>query len=125
MKKVYKIALHVAAFRSILCPPTRTHNMTINLKSIKTVSEYIAKGGLQIGALLESPVKETEKALAFPTVKHNRCANPYETQAWLPKSQLVEIENDFYTNNAPEKMYLCPTWLYAKNFRNGESLASA
>lgn len=98
--------------------------MKTDLKSIKTVSQYLAAGGLAIGALLESPVKETEKALAFQTVKHNRCANAYETQAWLPKSQLVEIENDFYTNDAPAKMYLCPSWLYSKNFSHGESMAS-
>ena len=109
----------------LFSPRQQEHTMKTDLKSIKTVSQYLAAGGLAIGALLEAPVKETEKALAFSTVKHNRCANPYETQAWLPKSQLVEVENDFYTNNAPEKMYLCPTWLYAKNFCNGESLASA
>lgn len=28
MKKVYETALHVAAFRSILSPPTQTHIMT-------------------------------------------------------------------------------------------------
>ena len=109
----------------LFSPRQQEHTMKTDLKSIKTVSQYLAAGGLAIGALLEAPVKETEKALAFSTVKHNRCANPYETQAWLPKSQLIEVENDFYTNDAPSKMYLCPTWLYAKNFCNGESLASA
>lgn len=91
-----------------------------NIKSIKTVSEYLALGGMAIGMLLESPVKESEKALAFKAVKFNACGNPYNGIAWLPKSQLVEVENDFYTNQAPAKMHICPTWLYARNFAGGE-----
>jgi hypothetical protein len=88
--------------------------MKIEIKNIKTASQYIALGGLAVGMLLENPAKETEKALAFDCVKHNSYGNPYNGVAWLPKSQLVEVENDFYTNDAPAKMYICPTWLYKK-----------
>ena len=83
--------------------------------NIKKVSEYLALGGLAIGMILESPVRETEKALGFTAVKFNSYGNPYNGVAWLPKSQLKLIENDHYTNG-PAVMFLCPTWLYSKNF---------
>jgi hypothetical protein len=87
---------------------TTTHN-------IKKVSEYLALGGLTIGMLLETPVGETEKAFGFTAVKFNSYGNPYNGVAWLPKSQLKLVENDHYTNG-PKTMFLCPTWLYSKNF---------
>jgi len=93
-----------------------------NIKSIKTVSQYFAIGGMAVGMLLESPVKETEKALAFKTVRHNSYGNAYQSLTWLPKSQLVELENDFYTQEAPAKFLLCPMWLYSKSFYNGETI---
>lgn len=71
--------------------------------------------------LLESPAKETEKAIAFPCVKFNSYGNPYNGLAWLPKSQLTKVENDFYTTG-PKEMFLCPGWLYSKNFSGGEIL---
>lgn len=71
--------------------------------------------------LLESPSKETEKALAFPCVKFNSYGNAYNGLAWLPKSQLTKVQNDFYTNGDKE-MFLCPEWLYSKNFSGGEVL---
>jgi hypothetical protein len=87
------------------------------------VSEYINAGGMSLGLfLMESPAKETEKALAFSAVKMNACANPYQGLAWLPKSQLEVVENDFYTDRLGEKMYLVPGWLYRKNFYHGESI---
>jgi hypothetical protein len=91
--------------------------------AIKTVSQYLNEGGMSLGFyLMESPAKETEKAIAFPCVKFNSCGNPYNTIAWLPKSQLTKIENDFYTKGEKE-MHLCPGWLYSKNFSGGEVLA--
>ncbi len=83
--------------------------------TIKTVSEYLALGGLALGMLLESPTKETEKAMAFPATKFNSHGNPYQGTCWLPKSQLVKIANDFYTTG-PAEMFICPTWLYEKSF---------
>ena len=94
----------------------------MQLKSIKTVSQYFAAGGLAVGMLMESPIKETEKALAFKAVRHNSYGNAYQGVAWLPKSQLAAIENDHYTQDAPSTFYVCPTWLYQKSFLNGETL---
>jgi len=90
--------------------------------TFKTVSEYIAAGSLATGMfLLESPVAETEKAVAFEAVKFNSYGNPYAGKAWLPKSQLTKVENDFYTNG-PKEMFICPGWLYSKNFQGGETI---
>lgn len=95
--------------------------MTIKqLKKISKVSEYIALGGMDSGAyLLENPAKETGKAIAFPGVKYNSFGNPYNGFIWFPKSQLVEVENDYYTNGS-ETMHLCPAWLYRENPTVGE-----
>jgi hypothetical protein len=81
------------------------------------VSEYIAAGAMQTDWFLieELPQGETEKALAFSAIKFNSYGNPYLGKAWVPKSQILELVNDFYTNDAPEKMFLCPGWLYRKN----------
>lgn len=91
------------------------------MKNIKTVSEWLAAGGMEIAYLLESPIKETEKAVGFPGVKFNSYANPYNAVIWLPKSQLVKIKNDFYTDG-PSEMFLCPPWLYRKNPTLDESV---
>jgi len=86
--------------------------------AITAVSEYFAQGGMSSGFfLLESPVKETEKAMSFSAVKFNSYGNPYNGSAWVPKSKLQEVKNDFYTTG-PDKMYLCPEWLYRQNFSN-------
>ena len=93
-----------------------------NRPAIKTVSQYLNEGGMSLNLfLLESPAKQTEKAIAFPCVKFNSCGNPYNSLAWLPKSQLTKVENDFYTTG-PKEMFLCPGWLYYKNFSGGEIL---
>ena len=88
-----------------------------------TVSEYIAAGALKVGYVIESPVRETEKALGFSGVKYNSYGNAYNAVIWLPKSQLQKLKNDFYTNNAPSVMWFCPAWLYAKNPTLGETAA--
>lgn len=89
--------------------------MKSQIKSIKTVSEYLALGGLSLGMLVESPVKETEKALGFNATKFNSYGNPYVGTAWLPKSQLIKVENDFYATG-PIEMWICPAWIYEKSF---------
>ena len=99
-----------------------THMTNTNRTAIKTVSQYLNEGGMSLNlVLLESPSKETEKALAFPCVKFNSNGNAYNGLAWLPKSQLTKVENDFYTNGE-KTMFLCPEWLYSKNFSGGEVL---
>lgn len=94
-------------------------NATAKLRFTK-VSEYIAAGALSIGCVLESPIRETKKALGFQGVKFNSYGNPYNAVIWLPKSQLQKLVNDFYTNDAPEIMWFCPAWLYAQNPTLGE-----
>lgn len=84
------------------------------------VSEYIAAGAMEVGFVLESPTRETEKALGFKGVKFSSYGNAYNAVIWLPKSQLQKLENDFYTNDAPAVMWFCPSWLYAKNPTLGE-----
>ena len=42
MKKVYEIALHAIAFRSILSPPTRTHIMN-QLLQIANIASHLIK----------------------------------------------------------------------------------
>ena len=91
--------------------------------TFNTVSEYIAAGALKVGYVIESPVRETEKALGFSGVKYNSYGNAYDAVIWLPKSQLQKLKNDFYTNNAPSVMWFCPAWLYAKNPTLGETAA--
>lgn len=79
-----------------------------------TVTEYINAGAMHTGLLTaESPVAETPKAIAFKCVKWNSYGNPYEGKAWLPKSQIKAVKNDFYTSG-PEIMYLVPAWLYER-----------
>jgi hypothetical protein len=93
-----------------------------NRTAFKTVSQYLNAGGMSLGLyLMESPIRETEKALAFPCVQSNSYGNPYNGAAWLPKSQLTKVQNDFYTDG-PKEMFLCPEWLYRKNFHGGEVL---
>jgi hypothetical protein len=95
-----------------------------NSKHIFTkVSEYITAGAMKVGFVLESPIRETEKALGFNGVKFNSSGNAYDAVIWLPKSQLQKLENDFYTNDAPPIMWFCPSWLYAKNPTLGEVAA--
>lgn len=90
-------------------------------ETMKTVAEYI-KSTEKNSVLIEAPVRETEKALGFECVKINACGNPYNGITWLPKSQLKEIANDFYTQ-ADGRFFLCPEWLYKKAFPYGEVLA--
>lgn len=74
---------------------------------------------MDLAYLLESPIAETEKAIAFQGVKFNSYGNPYNAKIWLPKSQITKIKNDFYTNG-DDFMYLCPAWLYRNNPTLGE-----
>jgi len=106
------------------CPQCRQSLRMSNTKHRFTkVSEYIAAGALEVGFVLESPTRETEKALGFKGVKFNSYGNAYDAVIWLPKSQLQKLENDFYTNDAPAVMWFCPSWLYAKNPTLGEVAA--
>jgi hypothetical protein len=113
------VLTHVLQWCTITTQPANHGSLInhFNMKSFSftTVSEYIAAGALKVGFVIESPVRETEKALGFSGVKYNSYGNAYDAVIWLPKSQLKQLKNDFYTNNAPSVMWFCPAWLYAKN----------
>lgn len=75
------------------------------------VSEWIAAGGMTLGLyLVEDYMYETEKAIAVRAMQFNRAGNPYLGKAFLPKSQIQIVENDFYTQGAA-RMFLVPGWL--------------
>ena len=97
--------------------------MTNTKHQFAKVSEWVAAGSFEVGCVLESPIRETEKAVGFNGVKYNSYGNPYNAVIWLPKSQLQMLENDFYTNDAPPVMWFCPSWLSAKNPTLGEKVA--
>lgn len=76
------------------------------------VSEVVEAGLLKGGFyLLEGVTKETEKAIAVPAVGHNEFGYPCRKTAWFPKTQIVKLANDFYTNDAPAEMWMAPAWL--------------
>lgn len=75
------------------------------------VSEWLKAGGMSLGLyLVEDYLYETEKAIAVKATQHNRAGNPYVGKAFLPKSQIQMVENDFYTEGV-KKMLLVPGWL--------------
>lgn len=77
-----------------------------------TVSEWLAAGGVDLKlCLLEDPVKETEKAVAFHCTRYTAAANSYKGIGWLPKSLIKEIKNDFYEEGMGKRMWLAPLGL--------------
>lgn len=75
------------------------------------VSEWIKAGGMNLGLyLVEEILYETEKAIAVKATQFNRAGNPYTGKAFLPKSQIQVVDNDFYTEG-DLKMLLVPSWL--------------
>lgn len=61
-----------------------------------------------------SVVNETEKAVCVKGIGFNRSGNECEKSVWFPKSQIVNVKNDHYTQASPEMM-LIPRWLVMKN----------
>lgn len=56
--------------------------------------------------------RETEKAIGVKCTYWNSCANAKPGTAWIPKSQIKEIANDYWTNpDQASRFYLVPTWL--------------
>lgn len=41
--------------------------------------------------------------------------------AWAPRSQVVEVENDIWTN-CPARAYAIPSWLYLRWNREGKAV---
>lgn len=83
------------------------------------VSEWIAAGNMQSGFyMLERIERETEKAIGFKAEKFNAAGFLKPATCWIPKSQLQEVQNDFYTQG-PARMFLVPSWLYGRKDEEG------
>jgi len=83
------------------------------------VSEWVAAGNMESGFyLLESIERETEKAVGFKAEKFNAAAYLKPATCWISKSQLQEVQNDFYTSG-PARMFLVPAWLYGRKEQDG------
>jgi len=66
----------------------------------------------------EAVSNETEKAIGVKGIRWNQCANAKPATVWIPKSQIKEIENDYYTNNA-DRMFIVPMWLIKAKEQEG------
>ena len=62
MKKVYETALHVADFRSILSPPTRTHIMNDETKL--TTAQYVKIALESLDAMTEKEKLEFSREVS-------------------------------------------------------------
>jgi hypothetical protein len=83
------------------------------------VSEWIAADHMNTGwELLEGVTKASARAVAFKAEKWNRAANLFCCEMWMPRSQLVEVTNDYYTHG-DKVMFLAPSWLMEKKRQEG------
>lgn len=92
------------------------------IKNLKKVSEWIEKGGLSTGYnFIENViiVKETEKAIAIQKQKYTEFGNLKPALCWLPKSYIIQVENDFYKDSLGDIYFLIPQWLYQKKDEEG------
>jgi len=85
----------------------------------KLVSEWVKAGNMATGFyLMENHERESDKAIAFKAQKFNSCANLKPATCWFQKSQVQEVENDFYTHGG-KRMFLIPVWLYRSKEAEG------
>lgn len=83
------------------------------------ISEWIAAGGMNAGFyLLEGVERETEKAVGFKAEKFNAAGNLKPAICWIPRSQMQEVQNDYYEKGAA-RMFLIPAWLYSRKEAEG------
>ncbi|MBX3603169.1 MAG: hypothetical protein KF863_21320 [Rubrivivax sp.] len=83
------------------------------------VSEWIAAGNMATGLYsLERVERETDKAIGFKAERYNEFGNLKPATCWIPRSQLQEVVNDYYTK-APGRMFLVPAWLYSRKSDEG------
>jgi hypothetical protein len=78
---------------------------------IETTSQWIEAGGLANGWVhLTTPIQgSSDKTISVKAMKWNGSATKqFETVAWLPKSQIVAVENDYKIEG---QNYLVPNWL--------------
>jgi|GEM_PF-2883023 len=97
-------------------------------KKISTVSQWIEAGGLATGwsPLTQVVTKESAKAIAIEGSRWNACATDrYRCLIWLPKSQLVAIEDDFYDQKIEGQNYLAPQWLLSAKQNEGFEFEAA
>ena len=88
-------------------------------KKFTKVSEWIAVGNMESGwYLFENPARETEKAVAFSAQRGNAYGYLTKCICWLPRSQIAEVQNDFYIHGEP-RMFLVPGWLMDKKEAEG------
>ena len=88
-------------------------------RKFRKISEWIAAGNMASGwYLLESVERETEKAVAFKAAKGNAHGYLAGCACWFPKSQIAEVQNDFYIHGAA-RMFLVPGWLLRKKEAEG------
>ena len=60
----------------------------------------------------EQVERETEKAIGVQGTYWNSYANAKPGTAWIPKSQIKQIGNDYWINpDQASRFYLVPTWL--------------
>lgn len=88
---------------------------------MKTVSEWIAAGGLKSGYyLLERPISESrDKAVGVALQKYVGAGNPIRATAWFPKSWVKFVINDFYSDSIGKEVMLVPDWLMKKKEAEG------
>ena len=87
--------------------------------TFKKTSEYVAAGAMQTGWFEITVVKSTEKAVAVECKKYNSFGNDYKSMTWFPKSQVIVMENDFYTDTIGQKTTIAPGWLISAKQREG------
>lgn len=86
------------------------------------ISEWIDAGNMATGLyLFEKIERETEKAIAVPSLRPNQYGYLKPSQCWFPKSKIQEVENDYYTS-APKRVFLVPGWLMQAKQNEGFEL---
>lgn len=83
------------------------------------VSEWIAAGNMATGYYcLERVASESAGAVGFTADKFNAVGNLCPATCWIPRSQMQEVDNDYYPQG-PARMYLVPAWLYQRRMDEG------
>lgn len=84
------------------------------------VSQWIAAGSSRAGFhLLEDVADESETAIGFDAHVTVSGGRSKLVVCWLPKSELIEVINDYYAIG-PAVMFLVPGWLYRQ--KRGEGI---
>ena len=82
--------------------------------NVSTVSEWVAMDHMATGWYLfhaDQIERETAKALCLKAVQWNSYGNAYNGRAWFPKSQAIEVTDDYYSDTKGQRAVLLPLWL--------------